>query len=115
MKLEAKEGLALLNGTQVSAVLAAAGLEAASHVFNAALVAGAMSLDAAAGSDAPFDPRIHALRGQPGQMEVAEVLLQLMRGSEIRSKFLPSPRVTATRMFRIRRRAMLCLRACAGC
>jgi histidine ammonia-lyase len=84
VKLEAKEGLALLNGTQVSAVLAAAGLEAASHVFNAAIVAGAMSVDAAAGSDAPFDPRIHALRGQPGQIEVAEVLLQLMQGSEIR-------------------------------
>ncbi len=84
VKLEAKEGLALLNGTQVSAVLAAAGLEAASHVFNAALVAGALSLDAAAGSDAPFDPRIHALRGQPGQIEIAAVLLELMRGSEIR-------------------------------
>jgi histidine ammonia-lyase len=84
VKLEAKEGLALLNGTQVSAVLAAAGLEAASHVFNAALVAGAMSLDAAAGSDSPFDPRIHVLRGQPGQIEVAEVLLRLMQGSEIR-------------------------------
>jgi len=88
VKLEAKEGLALLNGTQVSAVLAAAGLEAASHVFNAALLAGAMSLDAAAGSDAPFDPRIHALRGQPGQIEVAEVLLRLMRGSEIRASHI---------------------------
>jgi histidine ammonia-lyase len=85
VKLEAKEGLALLNGTQVSAVLAAAGLEAAFHVFNAALIAGAMSLDAAAGSDAPFDPRIHSLRGQPGQIEVAEVLMRLMRGSEIRA------------------------------
>jgi histidine ammonia-lyase len=85
VKLEAKEGLALLNGTQVSAVLAAAGFEAASHVFNAALLAGAMSLDAAAGSDAPFDPRIHALRGQPGQIEVAAALLRLMQGSEIRA------------------------------
>jgi histidine ammonia-lyase len=88
VKLEAKEGLALLNGTQVSAVLAAAGLEAASHVFNAALLAGAMSLDAAAGSDAPFDPRIHALRGQPGQIEVAEVLLRLLQGSEIRASHI---------------------------
>jgi histidine ammonia-lyase len=88
VKLEAKEGLALLNGTQVSAVLAAAGLEAASHVFNAALLAGAMSLDAAAGSDAPFDPRIHALRGQPGQIEVAQVLLRLLRGSEIRASHI---------------------------
>src|SRR5579863_8738184 len=88
VKLEAKEGLALLNGTQVSAVLAAAGLEAASHVFNAALTAGAMSLDAAAGSDSPFDPRVHALRGQPGQIEVAGVLLRLMRGSEIRASHI---------------------------
>src|SRR6266404_4923908 len=69
--LAAKEGLALLNGTQVSAV-----------------VAGAMSVDAAAGSDAPFDGRIHALRGQPGQIEVARALCQLMAGSEIRRSHL---------------------------
>ena len=84
LDLEAKEGLALLNGTQVSAVLAAAGLFAAAQVFAAALVTGAMSVDAAAGSDAPFDPRIHRLRGQPGQIEVAEALAKLMAGSEIR-------------------------------
>jgi histidine ammonia-lyase len=84
----AKEGLALLNGTQVSAVLAAAGLFAASQVFTAALVTGAMSVDAAAGSDAPFDPRIHALRGQPGQIEVAAALAKLMAGSEIRRSHL---------------------------
>jgi histidine ammonia-lyase len=84
LDLAAKEGLALLNGTQVSAVLAASGLFAASQVFAAALVTGAMSVDAAAGSDAPFDPRIHKLRGQPGQIEVAAVLAKLMAGSEIR-------------------------------
>jgi histidine ammonia-lyase len=84
LDLAAKEGLALLNGTQVSAVLAAAGLFAAAQVFAAALVTGAMSVDAAAGSDAPFDPRIHHLRGQPGQIEVARTLAQLMAGSEIR-------------------------------
>jgi histidine ammonia-lyase len=78
--LEAKEGLALLNGTQVSAVLAAHGLASAVDCFNAALVAGAMSVDAAAGSDAPFDGRIHALRGQPGQIESARALRQLMEG-----------------------------------
>jgi histidine ammonia-lyase len=86
--LAAKEGLALLNGTQVSAVLAAYGLAAAVDCFNAALVAGAMSVDAAAGSDAPFDGRIHALRGQPGQIEVARALRQLMVGSEIRRSHL---------------------------
>ena len=84
LDLAAKEGLALLNGTQVSAVLAAAGLFAAAQVFAAALVTGAMSVDAAAGSDAPFDPRIHQLRGQPGQIEVAAALAKLMAGSEIR-------------------------------
>jgi histidine ammonia-lyase len=86
--LEAKEGLALLNGTQVSAVLAAHGLASAVDCFNAALVAGAMSVDAAAGSDAPFDGRIHALRGQPGQIESARALRQLMEGSEIRKSHL---------------------------
>ena len=86
--LAAKEGLALLNGTQVSAVLAAFGLAAAADCFNAALVAGAMSVDAAAGSDAPFDGRIHALRGQPGQIEAARALRQLMNGSEIRRSHL---------------------------
>src|SRR5215475_7787125 len=88
LDLAAKEGLALLNGTQVSAVLAASGLFAAARVFAAALVTGAMSVDAAAGSDAPFDPRIHKLRGQPGQIEVAAALLKLMAGSEIRRSHL---------------------------
>jgi histidine ammonia-lyase len=88
IQLAAKEGLALLNGTQVSAVLAAAGLFAAARVFAAALVAGAMSVDAAAGSDAPFDARIQALRGQPGQIEVAASLRALMAGSEIRRSHL---------------------------
>jgi histidine ammonia-lyase len=88
VQLEAKEGLALLNGTQVSAVLAAHGLAAAVDCFNAGLVAGAMSVDAAAGSDAPFDARIHALRGQPGQIEVARAMRQLMADSAIRKSHL---------------------------
>ena len=71
MKLAAKEGLALLNGTQVSTALAVAGLFAIENVFAAALVAGAMSVDALKGSDAPFDARIHVLRRQPGQQNVA--------------------------------------------
>ena len=84
LALGPKEGLALLNGTQVSTALALAGLFAAEDVFAAALVAGALSVDALKGSDVPFDPRIQALRGQPGQIEVAAVLRRLMAGSGIR-------------------------------
>ena len=79
-----KEGLALLNGTQVSTALALAGLFEIEKVFAAGIVAGAMSTDALKGSDAPFDARIHALRGQPGQIEVAAILRSLMEGSAIR-------------------------------
>ena len=62
-----KEGLALLNGTQVSTALALAGLFAAERALAAAFVAGALSVDACLGSDTPFDPRIHAVRGHRGQ------------------------------------------------
>ena len=86
--LAAKEGLALLNGTQVSTALALCGLFAAEDVYAAAVVAGAMSVDAAMGSDAPFDPRIHALRGQPGQIAVAAVYRALLDGSAIRDSHL---------------------------
>jgi len=79
-----KEGLALLNGTQVSTALALAGLFAAGDLLKTALVASALSLDAARGSDTPFDPRIHALRGQPGQIRVAAALRALIAGSTIR-------------------------------
>jgi histidine ammonia-lyase len=79
-----KEGLALLNGTQISTALALAGLFEIEKVFAAAIVAGALSTDAFMGSDTPFDARIHALRGQPGQIAVAAMLRGLMRGSEIR-------------------------------
>jgi histidine ammonia-lyase len=93
MDLAAKEGLALLNGTQVSTALAAAGLFAAEDVFAAALAAGALSVDAAAGSDVPFDPRIHAVRGQPGQIAVARVFQRLLAGSAIRKSHLDCDRV----------------------
>jgi histidine ammonia-lyase len=66
-----KEGLALVNGTQVSTALALAGLFETEKTFAAALVAGAPSTDALRGSDTPFDPRIHELRGQQGQIDVA--------------------------------------------
>ncbi|MBK6704847.1 MAG: histidine ammonia-lyase [Caulobacteraceae bacterium] len=79
-----KEGLALLNGTQISTALALDALFRAQDVFDAALVSGAMSTDAMKGSDAPFDERIHVARGQKGQIEVAARLRALMSGSAIR-------------------------------
>ncbi len=82
--LGAKEGLALLNGTQFSTAWALAGLFEAELLFQSALVAGALSTDAAKGSDAPFDPRIHVLRGHRSQIEAAEALRALMAGSAIR-------------------------------
>ncbi len=91
--LAAKEGLSLINGTQVSCALALAGLFAIEDVFAAALVSGAMSIDAALGSDAPFDPRIHELRRQPGQQAVAGALRGLLAGSEIRASHLDCDRV----------------------
>ena len=83
-----KEGLALLNGTQVSTALALQGLFAAENVFAAAIVAGALSVDAAMGSDTPFDARIHELRGQPGQVAAAAAYRRLLAGSEIRASHL---------------------------
>ena len=84
LTLGPKEGLALLNGTQCSTALALAGLFATEATFAAAIAAGALSVDALKGSDAPFDARIHALRGQPGQIDVAARLRALMTGSAIR-------------------------------
>lgn len=93
LALGPKEGLALLNGTQVSTALALAGLFEAERVFQAALVTGALSTDAAKGSDAPFDPRIHALRGHRGQRDVAAVLKALLAGSAIRFSHLDCAKV----------------------
>ncbi len=93
LALEAKEGLALLNGTQVSTALALAGLFAVENVFAAAVVAGAMSVDGALGSTTPFDPRIHALRGHAGQRDVADVYVRLLDGSQIRDSHIDCDRV----------------------
>jgi histidine ammonia-lyase len=90
----APKGGSRSNGTQVSTALALTGLFAVEDVFAAAVVAGAMSVDAAAGSDTPFDPRIHALRGHVGQRELAAAYLQLLQGSPIRRSHLADdPRV----------------------
>jgi len=88
LALAAKEGLALINGTQVSTALALHALFAFEPVLEAALVVGALTVDAARGSDGPFDPRIHELRGQPGQIDVARYYRALLAGSEIRRSHL---------------------------
>jgi len=82
--LAAKEGLALINGTQVSTALALAGLFRAERALRAAILTGAMSTDAAMGSTAPFTEEIQTLRGHPGQIEVARALRGLLDGSQIR-------------------------------
>jgi histidine ammonia-lyase len=88
LTLGPKEGLALLNGTQFSTANALAALFEAENLFQSALVTGALSTDAARGSDAPFDPRIHKLRKHRGQIETADALRKLMAGSAIRASHL---------------------------
>jgi histidine ammonia-lyase len=88
LTLAAKEGLALLNGTQFSTAYAFAALFGAERLLRAALVTGALATDAARGSDQPFDARIHALRGHRGQIACAAALRALLAGSEIRASHL---------------------------
>ncbi len=85
LQLQAKEGLALINGTQTSTALALHALFSFEPVLESALLVGALTVDAARGSDGPFDPRIHALRGQPGQIDVARYYRALLQGSAIRA------------------------------
>lgn len=86
--LAPKEGLALLNGTQFSTAVALAALFEAEVLFQSALVTGALSTDAARGTDTPFDPRIHELRRHRGQIEAARSLRELMAGSPLRASHL---------------------------
>jgi histidine ammonia-lyase len=83
-----KEGLALINGTQFSTAHALAGLFDGWRAAQAALVTSALSTDAIMGSTAPLHPEIHALRGQPGQIEAAACLRALLHGSEIRASHI---------------------------
>ncbi len=106
LKLRAKEGLALINGTQVSTALALAGLFAAEDVLAGAVVAGAMSVDALKGSDFPFDPRIQAVRGQPGQIAVAREYRDLIAGSAIRASHRDCTRVQDPYSFRCQPQVM---------
>ena len=85
IKLAPKEGLALLNGTQVSTALALAAVFRTENLLAAVMMAGAMSSDAIKGSDTPFDKRIQNVRGHGGQIAVAGVLRDLMHDSEIRA------------------------------
>ena len=80
-----KEGVALINGTQVSTALALSGLFAAEDVLQAALVTGALAVEAARGNDVPFDARIQAVRRHRGQQDVAAIYRALLADSPIRT------------------------------
>ncbi|MCX8497240.1 MAG: histidine ammonia-lyase [Akkermansiaceae bacterium] len=88
LELAPKEGLALINGTQTSTALALHALFCFEPVLEAALVVGALTVDAARGSDGPFDSRIHELRGHAGQIDVAAYYRALLLGSAIRNSHL---------------------------
>jgi histidine ammonia-lyase len=92
-RLAPKEGLALLNGTQVSTALALAAAFRTENLLAAVMMAGAMSSDAIKGSDTPFDKRIQNVRGHGGQIAVAGVLRELMHGSDIRASHEECDRV----------------------
>jgi histidine ammonia-lyase len=116
IKLHAKEGLALINGTQVSTALGFAGLFGAEDLFAAAIVAGAMSVDALKGSDSPFDARIQQVRGQPGQIAVAREYRELIAGSAIRASHLDCARVQDPYSFRCQPQVMgACLDLIRNC
>ncbi len=84
VKLQPKEGLTLINGTQAHTGIAAIALVDAMRLWRAAHVAGAMSLEGLMGTPAAFDARIHEARGQVGQLESAAILRALLADSEIR-------------------------------
>ncbi len=83
LTLQAKEGLALLNGTQASTALALYNMFAIEDLYRTALVSGALCVDAAMGSVKPFDARIHELRGHQGQIDAAAAYRSLLEGSGI--------------------------------
>ena len=79
-----KEGLGMINGTQVSTALALAGMFDAWRMAQTSIISGALSIDALMASTSPFRKEIHQLRGQPGQIDAAQSLRDLLHGSEIR-------------------------------
>jgi len=104
--LAPKEGLALINGTQASTAIALDALFLGQRVFDAAIRAGALSVDALKGSICPFDDRIHQLRGQPGQIAVAARLRDLLEGSEINTSHHDCDRVQDPYSFRCQPQVM---------
>ena len=106
LQLGPKEGLALINGTQVSTALALDALFVGERVFGAAIAAGALSVDALKGSAKPFDPRISELRGQPGQIQVAAAIRRLLDGSEILTSHVACSRVQDPYSFRCQPQVM---------
>jgi histidine ammonia-lyase len=79
--LEAKEGLALTNGTQAMTAIGVLALADAEQLVDTADVAAAMSLEAVKGKSTPFDPRVHAVRAHPGQAMSARAIRRMIRGS----------------------------------
>ena len=106
LQLGPKEGLALINGTQASTALALDALFAGERVFAAAIASGAMSVDALKGSAKPFDRRVSALRGQPGQIWVAAAIHDLLQGSEILVSHVKCDRVQDPYSFRCQPQVM---------
>ncbi|MEO6225337.1 MAG: histidine ammonia-lyase [Sphingomicrobium sp.] len=106
LTLGPKEGLALINGTQASTAIALDALFLGQRVFDAAILAGALSVDALMGSMAPFDPRIHAVRGQPGQIEAARRLRALLDHSDINCSHHDCDRVQDPYSFRCQPQVM---------
>ena len=106
LQLGPKEGLALINGTQASTALALDALFHGERVFASAIAAGALSVDALKGSAKPFDPRLSALRGQPGQIRVASAIHDLLDGSEILTSHVACSRVQDPYSFRCQPQVM---------
>jgi len=106
LQLGPKEGLALINGTQMSTAVALDALFLGERVFAAAIASGAMSVDALKGSIKPFDPRISELRGQPGQIRVAAAIHELLDGSEILTSHVQCERVQDPYSFRCQPQVM---------
>jgi len=93
LTLTAKEGLAVLNGTQLSSALAVEGCLRFGNLLRTAVVSGALTVEALAGSYAPFDARIHAARKQRGQMEIARRFRRWLTDSEIKRSHANCDRV----------------------
>ncbi len=106
LTLGPKEGLALINGTQASTAIALDALFKGERVFASAIVAGALSIEAVRGTDIAFDPRIHELRGQPGQIAVAAALRGLLGTSEIKASHADCGKVQDPYSFRCQPQVM---------